>query len=76
MTMNKTCTVIALAAAVTAGSLISSAADARTRHHHGYYGFRGAYGYAPIRVYGAEHYRRRPHNQDLNPDFELGGNRS
>jgi hypothetical protein len=48
----------------------------------------GTYGYAPtngyrsyspappITVYGAEQYRRRAPNADLNPDFQLGGNRS
>jgi hypothetical protein len=29
-----------------------------------------------VNMYGAEHYQPRPSQQDFNPDFQLGGNRS
>jgi hypothetical protein len=29
-----------------------------------------------VQMYGAEHYQARPSYQDINPDFQLGGNRS
>lgn len=29
-----------------------------------------------VEMYGAEHYQARPYQQDVNPDFQLGGNRS
>jgi hypothetical protein len=29
-----------------------------------------------VQMYGAEHYQRRSYQQDVNPDFQLGGNRS
>jgi hypothetical protein len=74
---------IATAAAIAAGTLaITSTADARTysRHHYSDYGYyagalRGTYARA-TRVYAADHYYRRPPQQDFNPDFQLGGNRS
>jgi hypothetical protein len=28
-----------------------------------------------VQMYGAEHYRQRPYQQDTNPDFQLGANR-
>jgi hypothetical protein len=76
-------TVVATAAAIAAGTTaIPSNADARTysRHHHAYYSYyggalRGTYARA-TKVYAADHYYRRPSQQDFNPDFQLGGNRS
>jgi hypothetical protein len=29
-----------------------------------------------VQVYGAQHYQRRAPQEDVNPDFQLGGNRS
>jgi hypothetical protein len=29
-----------------------------------------------VQMYGAEHYQRRAPQEDVNPDFQLGGNRS
>jgi hypothetical protein len=76
MNTTGTLTVMATAAAIMAGTFaIAPRADARTYHHHYYGTFSGTYARA-TRVYAAEHYYRRPYQQDVNPDFQLGGNRS
>jgi hypothetical protein len=73
----------AVAAVIGAAALTVSSADARTMHQRT---LNGAYGYSvpngayarpgpPITTYGAEHYARRAPQSDLNPDFQLGGNR-
>jgi hypothetical protein len=66
---------IATAAAIAAGAIAATpSADARTYVRH-YYGYAGTYARA-TRVYAADHYYRRPPWQSVNPDFQLGGNRS
>ena len=59
--------IIALGTVVAAPALAQPTSHSRTR----------AYQQEPmVQMYGAEHYERRPYNQDVNPDFQLGGNRS
>jgi hypothetical protein len=74
---------IATAATIAAGFFaVGSSADAHSYRHHYGRAFGGAYGYGgPYRVhmYAADHYYRRPLvggsrvNNNLNPDFQLGG---
>jgi len=81
MNSRRTISAIATIAAVAAMSAIAFPAHAQTYYRYPYGApFVGAYGYMPeyappSRVYGAEHYYRRPYQSDVNPDFQLGGNR-
>ncbi len=77
MSTTRTLAMIATAAAIAAGAIAATpSADARTyvRHHYGHAVW-GTYARA-TRVYAADHYYRRPPWQSVNPDFQLGGNRS
>ncbi len=59
---------LALASVVAAPAFAQPTSDARARAYHQQ---------APmVQMYGAEHYQRRPSSEDVNPDFQLGGNRS
>jgi hypothetical protein len=76
MNISRTLTLIATAAAIAAGAMaIAPSADARTYRYHYGTAFSGTYARA-TRIYAADHYYRRPYQQDVNPDFQLGGNRS
>jgi hypothetical protein len=60
---------LALASAVAAPAFAQPTQNARARAYH--------QEQAPmVQMYGTEHYQRRPSNEDVNPDFQLGGNRS
>ena len=77
MSTTRTMTMVATAAVIAAGAIaIPPSADAYTyvRHHYGHAVW-GTYARA-TRVYAADHYYRRPYQQSVNPDFQLGGNRS
>jgi hypothetical protein len=78
----------AIAAGSVAVTSSADARTYRGYHYgHGFYGhaFAGAYGYYPrgyyplVRMYAADHYYQRPLigrsrvNNNLNPDFQLGG---
>jgi hypothetical protein len=75
-------TAATIAGATLAGTTI---ADARHFSRHAYGAFGGAYGYATgyatprVHMYAADHYYPRPIvggrrvNNNLNPDFQLGG---
>jgi hypothetical protein len=77
MNTTRTLTMIATAVAVTAGTAaIAPSADAHSYRHHYYYGNAFSGTYARTRVYAADYYYRRPYQQDVNPDFQLGANRS
>ena len=67
--MKKLLAILALASVVTAPAFAQPTSDARARAFH--------QEQAPmVQMYGAEHYQRRPSYEDVNPDFQLGGNRS
>lgn len=82
MIMKTTLLTIATAATIAGASLAgTTVADARHYSRHAYRGFGGAYGYATprVHVYAADRYYPRPIvggrriNNNLNPDFQLGG---
>ena len=67
--MKKLLAILVLASVVTAPAFAEPTSGARARAFH--------QEQAPmVQMYGAEHYQRRPGYEDVNPDFQLGGNRS
>ncbi len=67
--MKKLLAIIAVSTAVAAPAVAQPASHARA---HAYYQDQSPM----VNVYGAEHYQRRQSQEDINPDFQLGGNRS
>lgn len=67
--MKKLLAIIAVSTAVAAPAIAQPASHARA---NAYYQDRSPM----VNMYGAEHYQRRPSYEDVNPDFQLGGNRS
>ena len=67
--MKRLLAILALASVVTAPAFAQPIPNARARAYH--------QEQAPmVQMYGAEQYQRRPSYEDVNPDFQLGGNRS
>jgi len=67
--MKKLLATLALASVVAAPAFAQPTHNARARAYH--------QEQAPmVQMYGAEHYQPRPSFEDVNPDFQLGGNRS
>jgi hypothetical protein len=78
----KTQSRVAIASAVIVATSVALPMSAGARPYR--HAFQGAYGYAPgnpVRTYGADHYYRRFReggyrvDNNLNPDFQLGGDR-
>jgi hypothetical protein len=63
-----------LIATVALAVVIAVPASARPNEH---FRARGLYQEQQplVQMYGAGHYRQRPYQQDINPDFQLGANR-
>ena len=61
--------IVALGAVVTAPALAQPVSHSRA---HAYYQQQSPM----VQMYGAEHYQRRAPQEDINPDFQLGGNRN
>jgi hypothetical protein len=67
--MKRLLAILALASAVATPAFAQPTQNARARAYH--------QEQSPmVQMYGAEHYQRRPSSEDVNPDFQLGGNRS
>jgi hypothetical protein len=67
-TMKKLLAIIAVSTAVAAPAIAQAASHAHTRAYQNQTPM--------VNMYGAEHYQIRPSQEDVNPDFQLGGNRS
>jgi hypothetical protein len=67
-TMKTLLAIVALSTVVAAPAFAQPTSHAHTRAYH--------QEQPMVQMYGAEHYERRPSQQDVSPDFQLGGNRS
>ena len=66
--MKKLLAIVALSIVVAAPAFAQPTSHAHTRAYH--------QEQPMVQMYGEEHYARRPSQQDVSPDFQLGGNRS